>query len=189
MKTLKNLLIGLFLTLFTINSFAVTDTITFNSTSNVTCSVGDILNFRATGIGAYGISIGSFNTTGTAGTVGGMIKTSGVITKYTILGGETSFTITNQSGVSWSGTITIVSGMGVNDIKNQPTIKVFPNPVVDILKVSTSEKTKINIFNINGQSVLTQDLEKGTNDVDVFTLSNGIYFVTIGNKTQKIIKE
>lgn len=183
MKTLKNLLIGLFLTLFTINSFATVIPVTFNVTSSVTCSIGDTLKFYAQVAGPYGVSVNSNQVIAPHA-----VTSPYYIGKYVIVGGETSYSIVAQSQ-AWSGTITIQSGLGVNEVKNQPTIKLFPNPVVDILKVSTSEKTKINIFNINGQSVLTQDLEKGVNDVDVFTLSNGIYFVSIGNKTQKIIKQ
>lgn len=185
MKTLKNLLIGLFLTLFTINSFATVIPVTFNVTSSVTCSIGDTLKFYAGSTGQYygttNLGLAFSPTT---------VSSGGFIAQYKIVGGETSFSMTFvNTNTTFNGTITIQSGLGVNDIKNQPTIKLFPNPVVDILKVSTSEKTKINIFNINGQSVLTQDLEKGTNDVDVFNLSNGIYFVTVGNKTQKIVKQ
>lgn len=185
MKTIRNLFIALF-TFVTICSFAVpSHSVIFGTTTNVTCSIGDTLKFYGTNAGGYTVSINNVNITMGSILVNGLIGS-----KHIVTGSEATFKITNGSTSSvFPGTITVNTTTGITESTNTTTIKVFPNPVVDILKVSTNIKTKINIFNISGQSVLSKDIEIGTTDIDMTEFSSGIYFVNIENKTQKVTKQ
>lgn len=183
MKMLKNLLMGL-MTLITMNSFSVTTyTVTYNSTSNVNCMVGDTLKFYGTTPSGYGVSI----NTNTVIAIHPCMTSPYYIGYYVIVGGETTFSI--NTGVIFNGTINVTITTGVNELINSTSIKVFPNPVVDVLKVTTNTKSSVVITTLNGQNVLIDNIQEGTTDIDLTNLSAGIYFVRVGNKTQKIIKQ
>ena len=183
MKMFKNLLIGL-MTLFTLNSFAVTThTVTKNVTTNVTCMVGDTLKFYGQTTGAYGVTINS--TTVIALHVCNVSPF--YIGYYVITGGETSFTINGTT--NWTGTITVQTTTGVEDIDNMVSVKVFPNPTTDVLKVTTDKSSNFKIFNMNGQEVMSDKVQEGTNDINVENLTNGVYFLMIDNKSTKFIKQ
>jgi len=87
------------------------------------------------------------------------------------------------------------------EISDEINIKVFPNPVSNILKVNyaliNNNKFILNVFNVYGQEVLhinkMKNIGNFTETIDVNQLKNGIYFVKlqIGNLTEskKIIIE
>ena len=69
-------------------------------------------------------------------------------------------------------------------------MKVFPNPVSDILEVSLPKPNMtVKLFNLSGQLVLT--LIKGDNRLDVSALPAGNYFLEIANgkmvQTERIV--
>ena len=77
--------------------------------------------------------------------------------------------------------------------------KVFPNPVKDVLNVSmcsslSSVATEYRISNMLGQTLMSGRFALGHDTVghhaaiDVSSLSPGLYFITIGELTQKFIK-
>ena len=60
------------------------------------------------------------------------------------------------------------------------TNKVYPNPANDVLTISTqSEKATVNILNMEGKTVATQEVSQGTTEMNVSTLPKGIYMVQI----------
>ncbi len=68
-------------------------------------------------------------------------------------------------------------------------IKIYPNPVSDILHIS-SENTEIEsifIYSLTGKKVL-EGLNE-TNYIDVSTLSKGLYFIEISSSPGKSIKK
>jgi len=77
---------------------------------------------------------------------------------------------------------------------NTSTIKVYPNPVKDVLQVS-SEKgiSKIQIMNLLGQEVAVKAINTNQGQVDMSNMAAGSYLVKItseeGTKTVKVIKQ
>ena len=69
-------------------------------------------------------------------------------------------------------------------------IELFPNPVVNELKVLTTDQsyTQVRIFSLLGNIVLTSDLLT-TNVVNVNSLSSGVYFVEISNGNERVVKK
>ncbi len=60
----------------------------------------------------------------------------------------------------------------------ESAIKVYPNPVSSILNIDNQNGyTSVIITNALGQQVISQDLGKGTNKIDVAHLSAGIYYL------------
>lgn len=86
--------------------------------------------------------------------------------------------------------------LGVDNIYNfANNIKVYPNPVENILYVNNLESIdKIRVINVIGQELFSVDATNKTNvNIDLSSLRTGIYFVTVtrGDKSKayKIMKK
>ena len=73
-------------------------------------------------------------------------------------------------------------------------IEIFPNPVINALKIITSQFTKYELCSIEGKQITKGKLETfGVNEFFLRDLENGIYILTLSNNgwnsiTKKIIK-
>jgi len=73
-------------------------------------------------------------------------------------------------------------------------ISVYPNPVNSrlTLETGTSGRCIVEINSINGQLMLTKELEGPSHQLDLSPLQKGVYFVTVRSKdfiaTRRIIK-
>ena len=89
----------------------------------------------------------------------------------------TGFTGTHQCG----------GGTDIDDTKNNPSLIIYPNPVKDILHISSDKPIhSIRIYNMYGTEVLQT---VATNCINVSHLPSGIYMVRADNKIVRIIKE
>lgn len=72
---------------------------------------------------------------------------------------------------------------------------VYPNPVKDFLHIESTDKTKYNLYSILGQeAILSGDLQKGVNKLDLSYLKKGVYVLQIISNegistTKKVIKQ
>lgn len=80
------------------------------------------------------------------------------------------------------------SGRGNDfDVKNLMTdIKLYPNPVRDILNVSNTNAEDYKIFDMGGKLINSGKLERGT--VNVSSLTAGAYTIQIGEISKRFIK-
>lgn len=70
-------------------------------------------------------------------------------------------------------------------------VGVYPNPTTGIFKIvrNTNEKTTYTLFNTEGKIIEQITSEEETVSFDLSNLSNGIYYLKIGNnKVEKIVK-
>ncbi len=69
-------------------------------------------------------------------------------------------------------------------------VQLFPNPVNSSLNITNLSNTKVEIFNVVGQRILTYGNAYGNLNVDMAAYPNGIYFVKMQNgksvRTEKI---
>jgi hypothetical protein len=65
-------------------------------------------------------------------------------------------------------------------------LKIFPNPINDILTIQNTENITIKIYSING-SLLKTETSTTNLEVDVSTFSSGIYLIEISN-TESTVK-
>ncbi len=68
-------------------------------------------------------------------------------------------------------------------------LNIYPNPVIDNLTIALHEAGEVTICNAMGQTILKQQLNSGTNILDLRGLSKGVFFVKIGATTSKLIKK
>ena len=126
---------------------------------------------------------------------------------------------TNNGGILWSATnLGTISGY-INDIsfpafnnawvvgnngniykygfatnikteKNKTNFSIYPNPSKDMLTINSNTQIgEIIISDVLGNTVYTKNVKNNEQTVDVSTLTSGVYFITVGNTTKKIIKE
>lgn len=101
--------------------------------------------------------------------------------------GEARSTATPDIGAD---EFTIVT-LAVNDVANKAKIQVYPNPVNDVLTVSSDRKvSNISVYNVGGQ--LIQEVNNA-NVINLTKLSSGVYLVktVVEGKTEmtKVIKK
>ena len=91
-------------------------------------------------------------------------------------------------------TVTEQSTLGISEIKLS-NIKIYPNPTNEFLfvKNANSEFSKIEIFDIKGSLIFTENLISNEQKINVNSLQKGIYFIHLSNengemKTFKMVK-
>lgn len=70
-------------------------------------------------------------------------------------------------------------------------LKIYPNPVKDILTIQNTEKSTVKIYSITG-SLLKTITTKTAVDIDISSFKNGIYIIEVSgvrrSKRSKILK-
>lgn len=94
---------------------------------------------------------------------------------------------------SCSDTVSVLlncTGLGIANFNNEQTLIVYPNPTNGkfIIESSVTEKQTIQVFDLNGKLLLTQNIINKTN-IDASNLNNGIYNLTIKTEYNIINKK
>ncbi len=81
--------------------------------------------------------------------------------------------------------------IGINENTDlSSTLKVYPNPVKNILSIESKVSSKISVVNLLGTVVTTAEINFGTNKLDVSNLASGVYFIQTPNGAfSKFVKE
>ena len=82
--------------------------------------------------------------------------------------------------------------VGIEDI-TLSQIKIYPNPTNKVLMIDSGKLTMDNaeytIFSITGQLIMQGKLSGETTTINAESLTSGMYFLRIGEKTVKFVKE
>ncbi len=87
------------------------------------------------------------------------------------------------------------STSGISNINQHEYFKIYPNPAIDKIYIDCTEKQdfKMQVYNMIGVGVLQKELTNGTNDIDIKSLSKGIYVIkltgTDWTAERKLIRE
>lgn len=89
--------------------------------------------------------------------------------------------------------VVIGGALSASDFSNN-ALKVYPNPVKNFLNVEYTEAIKtVEVYNMLGQKVISQNVNANTTQVDLTSLNSGNYLAKIqfnnAVKTVKVIKE
>lgn len=75
------------------------------------------------------------------------------------------------------------------DFESQDAASVYPNPVRDVLNVSSESKiNQVTVYDVLGQQVLRQDIGSREAGIDVSGLEAGTYFIRIDATQQRTLK-
>ena len=91
-----------------------------------------------------------------------MVKAYAILNGQTFYGTETTFQ-------TWTE--------GVDELEN--TLKVYPNPTSNVLNIEGEGMTGIEVYNMMGQRVMTQETDGNAAQINTESLSNGVYFIRI----------
>jgi hypothetical protein len=99
---------------------------------------------------------------------------------------------TNEMWVSSFGNgmrVGLMTPNGVPAFSNSSNeISLYPNPASSSFTVnSNEEKEVLTMYNMLGEIVLTKEMVKGENNIDVENFEEGVYFVKVNSLTEKIL--
>lgn len=88
-----------------------------------------------------------------------------------------------KNGESWGTPLDVTS---IENVLLPDQVRVFPNPVKDILNVSISRNDPagftIRLFDMNSRLVKSKELQSGDNVLNISHLTPGLYFLIISNR-------
>lgn len=101
--------------------------------------------------------------------------------------------INSCTGVD-STLLTVNICLGIEGIKSDFDLTIFPNPVQDMITIqrnNTTSPLNISLVDALGRTVKSSALSSNhsTTNMDVSELNNGIYFVVISNREQTIVRK
>ena len=125
------------------------------------------------------------------------IDQTGTITA--VAEGTTTITVTTNDGnFTAECTVVVSKKVGFDNILSGATFAVtlYPNPVSDFLNIKIDESNftsaTVKINDVSGRTIISSQLNKTNNQVDISALNKGMYIVEISHKqsifTQKINK-
>jgi hypothetical protein len=108
------------------------------------------------------------------------------------LGGSYAVIVTTATCVDTSICLTVWA-TGTNDLLNEVTSFVYPNPNQGIFEVSVPNDADVTLLNFTGEIILQTSLSKGKHAMDISKLAKGVYFLKINIngkvETVKMLKE
>ena len=77
---------------------------------------------------------------------------------------------------------------GLDELNKEAKFSIYPNPVTDqqSITIFSIEKNTCTILDVTGKVIQENTLETGENKIQN-RLPSGIYFIKIGNTTQKLV--
>ena len=85
-----------------------------------------------------------------------------------------------------------VTGIGIVETDNYPSLRVYPNPAKNELRIRSYElqasEVYIQIYSVVGQMVVAYPCGRPETTIDIAHLVNGIYYLKINNKVVKFVK-
>ena len=92
---------------------------------------------------------------------------------------------TNYQG-SVSGTFVLTGSEDVLSISGEVSIKVYPNPVIDFLKIS-GNLTRVRLMDLDGKAIVDQTPNSKNTDLDLLGVSEGVYLLELTDQKSRII--
>ncbi|MGH1517811.1 T9SS type A sorting domain-containing protein [Chryseobacterium sp. JK1] len=152
-----------------ITKFSTTKTSGFNTTFNATA--GTTGNFN----GFTLIDLATLNNQNNSNTVIDEIQLQST-------GGYVYMCL---DAFTWSATATL----GTFENKWEAKTNVYPNPTSGIFHIDLKKNNPISIYDQSGRLVKSVDASKGENNIDITELPDGVYIITSGTESYKIIKK
>ncbi len=183
MKTL--FLLALALLSFSLKAAPTTFTLSYATTINVSCAVGDTLKFYGNGNDHYIVNVNSTTVVNSTA-----VPTAPYyIGKHVVTSADTSYTIGRMSQGMRSGKITVINATSIFEPAASSIIKAYPNPVASLLTISATADQQAEILSAEGKLLMTTEVRKGANTIDLSLLPKGMYFIRLDGRTGKIIRE
>jgi hypothetical protein len=178
-------LLALALLSFAVKAAPATFTLSYATTVNVSCAVGDTLKFYGNGNDHYIVNVNAATVVNSTA-----VPTAPYyIGKHIVTSADTSYTIGRMSQGMKSGRIIVATGTGISENSGSSITPAYPNPVASLLSISAAADQQAEIWSTEGKLVMTTSLRKGINTIDLADLPKGIYLIRFDGKTGRLIRE
>jgi hypothetical protein len=97
-------------------------------------------------------------------------------------------TVTDGNQVITPIQMKVVSGLGIDDHNSSNLSLVYPNPTKDFITISNRDQIiqSVQIFDVNGKLLWEQSVNQNIVDLNLSSISSGIYFVKIRTENQAV---
>ena len=85
--------------------------------------------------------------------------------------------------------VTVLAISGVEEIASQSGWNFGPNPAISEITLNSNREGRVEIYNLSGSLVISDNIIAGPNKIDISNLRQGIYLIRLDNKTMKLIKK
>ena len=101
-------------------------------------------------------------------------------------------TLTSQYGCDSIVTVKTYYKSGIDDIRAENLIKIYPNPAKEVFTLDLGGlildgTDVITVINSTGQVVYTSNIQYQKTDIDISSLQSGVYYIRIGKTVKKLI--
>lgn len=161
---------------------------------NPNVDLQSMLNFSGMDCDSYSATLNGWNSntlTPVARNLGaaGITYGTNAAGAHANLTGAKSWTIT--SDIAGSGACGLTTGVNYLNLGSN-SFNFYPNPANDILNIelpTLNDNINLVITDILGKTVYSNRITNNVLSIDISSLNSGVYFITVGNSTKKIIKE
>jgi hypothetical protein len=151
--------------------------VTANTSASIIC--GPPFQGTAT-LTANGASTYVWNTSATTTAIA---VSPSVTTVYTVTGTDANGCLNTTSF-----TQSVSACTGINEATINSELIIFPNPTSGVVTIKGKEGLQIHVYNIIGELIISSELKSDTIEFDLSNQANGIYFISAGQITKKIVK-
>ncbi len=99
------------------------------------------------------------------------------------------YTSTNEQSSTWEVDDILIygiQGVGIPETDRE-NVTLYPNPAADYFNINVDAGGQLNIMDLAGKNVMTTQLQKGSNRINISELHPGIYLVRVKNNDNKIL--
>lgn len=89
---------------------------------------------------------------------------------------------------TWVKDSNIVLGTSESKLSSK-SLNVYPNPTKGPLSIKAEKNSEAKIYSVEGKTLKTVQLQKGSNDTNISDLPKGVYFIRTANESTKVIKD
>ena len=84
------------------------------------------------------------------------------------------------------------SNVGIEAVEIVDEVNVYPNPASSVINVSSTNLSKVDVYNTFGQLIYSQDADSEIVEISTNSWANGLYFVNVETKdgvksSQKVV--
>lgn len=182
---MKILLLAFAFLSFTVKAASATFTLSYATSANVSCAVGDTLKFYGNGNDHYIVNVNAATVVNSTS----VPASPYYIGKHVVTSADTSYTIGRMSQGMRSGKIFVATGTGLSEAFPSSASLAYPNPVGNLLTVSAAADQQTEIWSTGGKLLISMPVSKGIHTIDLGNLPQGIYLIRLNGKTGKVIRE
>ncbi len=98
--------------------------------------------------------------------------------------GRYSVGVTDTIGCVGSSSYLYVNNLAIGNTNSTPQVSIYPNPAANIVRIDAAVPVNVRINSMDGKEVMARN---GVNEINIGSLSNGIYMIYVADKNNQTI--